>query len=109
MVGRTLPADADVFPGLATGLDRLSQHGFHRRVALVERGRYESRVAVQSERELREIVRPDRESVEVLEKLLGEHRVRGYLAHHDEPQAVLPALQAVHGEQLDHLGALLER
>src|SRR5438034_1095649 len=109
MVGGTLPADADVFPRLAAGLDRLSQQGFHRRIALVERLRYQSRVAVQSERELREIVRPDRESVEVLEKLLGEHRVRRHLAHHDEPQAVLPALQAVHGEQLDHLGALLER
>src|SRR5205809_7586350 len=91
MVGRTLPADADVFPRLAAGLDRLSQHGFHSRVALVERVRYESRVAVQSERELREIVRPDRESVEVLEKPLREHRVRRQRAHHYEPHAAHPA------------------
>jgi len=32
MVGRSLPADTDVFSGPAAGLDRLPQHGFHRRI-----------------------------------------------------------------------------
>src|SRR6266849_4279001 len=45
MVGGPLPADADVFSRLAARLDRQSQHGFHRRIALVERVGYESRVA----------------------------------------------------------------
>src|SRR5258706_8869194 len=109
MVGWPLPADTDVFSGLAAGVDRQSQHGFHRGIALVERVGYETRVAVPAERELGEIVRPDRESVEVLEELLGEHRVRGHLAHPYKPQPIVTAPQAVLREQVDHLGALAQR
>jgi len=107
--GRPLPADADVFSRLAAGLDRLPQHGFHRRIALVERLRHEPRVAIQAERELREIVRPDRESIEVLEKLLGEDRVRGHFAHHDEPQAVLPRFRPFAASSPINLSAFAQR
>ena len=37
------------------------------------------------------------------QELLGQHRVGRDLAHHDDAQAVLAALQAVGREQLDHL------
>ena len=39
MVGRPLPADADVLAVLLAGLDREREHRLHRIVALVERGR----------------------------------------------------------------------
>ena len=53
------------------------EHRLHRRVALVEvaRQQLEPGVAVEAERELRQVVRADREAVEVLEELLGQDRV----------------------------------
>ena len=48
-------------------------------------------VAVQAERELRQVVRADREAVEVLEELLGQDGVARHLAHHDHAQAVVAA------------------
>jgi hypothetical protein len=85
MVARALAADADVLVLLAARGDRARQHRLHRRIAFVELGReqLESRVAVQAQRELREIVRADRETVEVLEELVGEDRVARHFAHHD--------------------------
>ena len=47
----------------------------HRRVALVEAAGDERGVAVQAEGQLGHVVGADREAVEVLEELVGEHRV----------------------------------
>ena len=60
-------------------------------------------VAVEAERQLRHVVGADREAVEMLEEPVGEDRVGRDLAHHDDAQAVLAALQAVLRQQLDHL------
>ena len=81
-----MAADAGVVAGLATRGNRHGQHDLDRVVALVE-GRRDgpARVAVDGERELRHVVRADREAVEVLEKIIGEQRVRRNLAHHDDP------------------------
>jgi hypothetical protein len=67
----------------------------HRRVALVEQPRQLARVAVDAERELRQVVRADREAVEARGEFLGEDHVRGDLAHHVDLQAVLAALEPV--------------
>jgi hypothetical protein len=85
MVARALAADADVLVLLAARGDRARQHRLHGRVALVEFGgeQLQARIAVQPQRELREIVRADRETVAVLEELVGEDCVARYLAHHD--------------------------
>jgi hypothetical protein len=45
-------------------------------------------VAIQAERELGEVVRADREAVEDVEELVGQQRVGGHLAHHDDLEAV---------------------
>ena len=55
----------------------------------------DARIAVERQRQLRHVVRADREAVEVLEELVGQNRVGRDLAHHDDAQAVLAALEAV--------------
>src|SRR5690348_17966399 len=63
----TLAADAHVFPGLQARLDGTSQHEAHGGIALVEvsRQKLQPRVPVQPQRELRHVVRADRESIEI--------------------------------------------
>jgi hypothetical protein len=78
-----------------------SSIAFTGRIALVECVGDEARIAIEAERELRQVVRADRESVEVLEELLGEDCVRRHFAHHDKPQLFLTAPQAVLREQLN--------
>jgi hypothetical protein len=74
------------------------EHELHCRVALVEGTRDETGVTVEAERELRHVVGPDGETVEVVEELVGQHRVRRQLAHHDHLQPVFTAWQVVAGE-----------
>src|SRR5690606_41180668 len=75
MIRGALPADAHVLAGLATGRDGPGQQLHHRRVALVEAFGDQARIAVETERELRQVVRADREAVEMLEELLGQQGV----------------------------------
>ena len=84
------------------------QQRLHRRVAFVEARGHQLGVPIQTQRHLGEVVRADGEAVEILQKLLGQNRVRGHLAHHHHPQPVAAALQAVPGEQLHHLARLVE-
>jgi len=72
----TLAADADVFSLRATRPYRAHQQMFYRGIALVESFSDQAGVAIQSKRELGQVVRADREAVEELEKLFGQHRVR---------------------------------
>ena len=111
MVRRALAADADVLALVLAGLDGTAQHGFHGRVALVEVGRQqlEARVAVQAQRELGQVVRADREAVEVLEELVGQDGVARHLAHHDQLEIVVAALEAVLGQQAGHALGLAQR
>ncbi len=78
-------------------------------VALVEQLGDDGGVAIQAERELRHVVRADRHAVEVFEVLVREQRVGRQLAHHDDLQIVLAALQAIRGQQLGDRSRFLER
>ena len=108
MVTWALPADANVLAGRQTCGDRLRDQRLHGRVAFVEvlREEFHARVAVEAERQLRQVVRADRHAIEVLEKLLGEDCVARHLAHHDHAQAVGAALrcalQPAIGQHADH-------
>src|SRR5262249_29827272 len=65
VIRRPLPADPGVLARLAASSDCHSEHRLHRIVALVETRRDgATRVAIDRERELREIVGADREAVE---------------------------------------------
>ena len=60
--------------GGAAGRDGAGDQGLHGGVALVEVAgqQLQAGVAVQAQRELRQVVRADREAVEVIEELVGE-------------------------------------
>src|SRR5437763_8733535 len=104
MIGRPLPADAGVLASLAASRDRHPEHRLYCIVALIEgRGDCTTGIAIDRERELREIVGADGESIEVLEEAVGENRIRRNLAHHDDAQAVRAALEPVLGQQSDNL------
>ena len=69
----------------------------HGRVALVEARGHQAESRSTPEGQLGQVVRADREAVEVLEELLGDDRVGRHLAHHHDLQVVLAAAQAVLG------------
>ena len=108
MVAGTLAADADVLALLARGADGHRQQLLDRRVALVEQVGDDPGVPVQAQGELGQVVGADREAVEDLQELLGQQRVGGDLAHHDDLQAVLALLEAVGAQHLDDLAALVQ-
>src|SRR5207248_3221063 len=95
VVRRSLAANSHVLALLAAGADRHDEHRLHGGIALVEGLGDEARVAVEAERELREVIRADREAIEELEELFGQYGVGRQLAHHDYAQAVLAAFEAV--------------
>src|SRR5436853_84074 len=63
----------------------------------------------EKQRLLGEVVGADGKAVEELEELLGEHRIGGQLAHHDDAQSIGAALQAVLLEQREHLLGFIYR
>src|SRR3546814_11067275 len=67
-------ADADVFALFAAGFDRHVQHAFDRFIALIEQMRDQTGIAIQTQRQLRHVVRADREAVKVFKDFVGEHR-----------------------------------
>ena len=76
MVRRTLSADAAIAAVAPARVDRHCEHRLDRLVALVERGRDRpAGVAVHAQCQLRQVVRTDREAVEVLEEAVGEDRI----------------------------------
>src|SRR5690625_4953164 len=107
MVGRALAADADVLALLAAGVDGHLQQYPHRFVALVEQVCHQTGVAVQTQRQLGQVVGADGETVEVLEELVGEQGVGRNLAHHDDLETVFTALQTVLGQQVDDLAGFV--
>mmetsp|Transcript_46149 Transcript_46149/g.119750 ORF Transcript_46149/g.119750 Transcript_46149/m.119750 type:complete len:372 (-) Transcript_46149:323-1438(-) len=109
LVGGALAADADVLALLLGGLDEHRQALHHRRVLLVEVLRHQAGVAVQAEGQLREVVAPDGEAVEVLQELLGQEDVRGQLRHHVHLQPVDAALQAVLLQDVEHVRRHVQR
>src|SRR3546814_19767433 len=55
------------------------------------------------------VVRADREAVKVFKEFVGEHGVARQLAHHDDLQAIVAALETVGGEDLVDLARLIHR
>ena len=84
-------------PCLLAGLDGQLEHVQHRRVALVEAAGDQAGVAVDAQGQLGHVVGADREAVEVLQELVGDHRVGRDLAHHHDLEVVLAALEPVLG------------
>src|SRR3569832_1549420 len=106
IIRRRLAADADVFATRAAGLDRHLHEFQHRAVALVEAGD-DTRIAVDAERELGEVVGADGEAVEEVEELVGEQGIRGYLAHHVYLEIALAAFETVFRHRVQHRARLL--
>mmetsp|Transcript_19289 Transcript_19289/g.36300 ORF Transcript_19289/g.36300 Transcript_19289/m.36300 type:complete len:235 (+) Transcript_19289:482-1186(+) len=102
-IRRALPADPHVLAARLGRRDDVRQGLLHRGVPLVEVLRDEARVTVEPKCQLGEVVRSDREPVEVVEELVSEEHVRRQLGHHLHLQAVLPSLEAVLLEQFVHL------
>ena len=109
MIGRPLPANADIFALLVAGADRHFQQFFDCGIALVETIRDQAGIAIQSQGQLGQIVRPDREAVEIFQEFLGQQCVGRDLAHHDQAQTVLAPLQTMLRQQLDDLARFLHR
>ena len=109
VVAGSLAADSYVLPAGPAGLDRAADQELDGGVALVEAGGDQAGVAIQTQGELGQVVGADREPVEVVKELIGQKRVRGQLAHHDDLEAVLAALQPVLGKQVDHAAGLVDR
>ena len=109
MVRRPLAANAHVLVLRPASIDGHLQEAPDGLVPLVEQRRYPSRVAVQAERELGQVVGADRHAVEKFEVLPGKQGIAGQLAHHDEFQSVHAALKTVRGQQSDHFARLLNR
>ena len=106
--GPTDPAaDADVLAGLVAG-SALASSFFtaglrsSNRWATMPESR--SRPRVSWVRSLEPMEKPSKN----LEELVGQQGVRRQFAHHDDLQSVLAALQAVPGQQLDHLARLAQ-
>ena len=69
---------------------------------------HQAGVTVQAKGELGQVVRADREAVEILQELLGEQGIGRDLAHHDQLQIVCATLEAVLGEQIDDARRFVE-
>mmetsp|Transcript_6288 Transcript_6288/g.14487 ORF Transcript_6288/g.14487 Transcript_6288/m.14487 type:complete len:510 (-) Transcript_6288:1331-2860(-) len=105
VVRRSLPADADVLTLGLRSLDQGLQALHHRWVPLVEVLGNEAGVAVQTQRQLREVVASDGEAIKVLQEFLSQEDVAGQLCHHVHLQSVFTTLQAVLLQNLvDFLG-----
>ena len=76
-------------------LDDHRDHGFDAGVAFVEDMGEELGIAVDAERELRQVVRADREAVEDLAELGRQDHVARDLAHDVDLEALIPTLEAV--------------
>ena len=111
MVAGALAADAHVFALCLAGGNGTAQQRQHGGVALVKVGceQLHAAVAIQAERELRQVVGADAEAIEVFEELLGQNGVARDFAHHDVAQAVFAALEAARRQQGVDLFGLLER
>jgi len=76
-------------------LDGLADHRHHVGVALVEIKGDDLGVAVHAQHQLRQVVGADGETVEMMQERFGQQRVGRNLAHHDQAQSFVAALQSV--------------
>ena len=76
MIARRLAAQPDLGAGLVGLADDALDHPLHRLVLLVEQLGQLLRIAIDAERELREVIAADREAVEALGEGLGQDDVR---------------------------------
>src|SRR5262249_35941441 len=75
MVRRPLTAEADIFPELAAGGDGHREQLAPRLIPLIEGLRHDGGVAIETEGELRHVVRADRHAIEILQILLRQQCV----------------------------------
>src|SRR5215208_5366012 len=108
MITGTLAADPHILAARLTGLDRAADQGLHGWITFVKGGGYQTRVAVQAQRELSQVVGSDGETVEMIKERIGEHSIGRKLAHHDHFQAVVTSTKSVLGQQIDHTLGLRE-
>ena len=109
MIGWPLATNTNVFTRLVTGLDGIGQQLFNRRVTLVEQVSDHTRVTVQTQRQLSQVVGTDGETVEEFKEFICQNRVGRQLTHHDDAQAIFATLEAVFSQQVDHLARFTQR
>src|SRR3989344_5234691 len=109
VVGRALPADADILFPFQTDFDDIGDEFLHGGVVFVGHAVDDARVAVEPKRKLGEVVRPNGHAVEYFEELFGKNRVGGNLAHHDDLEPVFAALEAAFRHHLQDFPPLVER
>ena len=89
IIARRLAADADLAVFCARGCDHVGDHLFHCGISFVENLGHDFAVAIDTEDELRQIVRADGESVEDFREFIGQNDVARDFAHDINLQAVL--------------------
>ena len=109
MIGGALAADPHVFVGLSAGGNSRGKKLLDRGIALIELLGHHPGVAVQAQRELREVIGADGEAVKVGQKFIGQQGIGWELAHHDDSQPFLATLESRRGEELGHLPRLGQR
>ncbi len=82
--------------------DHTANHPLDRLVLLVEKRGEFRRIAIDAERELRQIVAADRKAVETRRESPGQNDVRWYLAHHIDLKTALASPQAVFRHLREH-------
>ncbi len=109
MVGRTLTANSNIFALFFRRADRHRQQRFHRVVTLVKQFRHHAGIAIQPQRQLRHVVRTNREAIKILEELFSQQGIGRDLAHHDDLQPVLAAFKPLARQLFDDRFRLVDR
>lgn len=98
MIRGTLTTNADILAAFTACADGDLEKFLHGRIAFVEAAGHKTGVAVQTQRELREIVGTDREAVDIVEELVGKDGIGRNFAHHIQAQTVFTALETMLGK-----------
>ena len=100
IIARGLTADADLAILGARGCDDAGDHLFHSGVSFVENLGHDFAVAIDTENELRQVIRADAEAIKDFGEFFGQNDVARNFAHHVNFKPILAALEAM----LLHLG-----
>ena len=107
MVARGLTTETDLAATPLRRADRQGDHRLHAGVAFIEEISHQSRIAIEAQGELGEVIGADREAIEAFGEGLGGDHIAGQLAHHIHLEAVTTAHQTLLRHQGQHLVRLL--
>src|ERR1035437_8255857 len=97
MIAGTLATNTDVLTLRLARRNGLADQRRHSRIRLVKVGgqEFQARIAIKPKRELSQIVGTNRETIEVLQELLGQNGITRNLAHHDDFQIVFTPFESM--------------